>query len=273
MEKSKGILIDFLRLKNFKKLDELAGYDFHEIYQNKDLKKFDNNKTYEDGDCTKLAYAIDWIVWRKELKSIIPNYSEDDLFQEINFSGDTICTFNTLFGSTCELFSTVVTQLKIENTEIKQKIEQFRQKYQTIGNFSLLPNKSIDGQTLNKYRGRYWGWKDYFDIFLLELNKALHRECENIDFCEIVKENDFFFSKIKTVKNYCNMFFIDDTFSLSGVHFNHNMLNDYNIDSYKNFINEYITKSINLIDVRSRKILTKLKEELKNTDFPKEYLD
>ena len=273
MDKSKGIVLDFLKLKEIKKIDELENYNFHEIYQNNKFKEFNNNKTYEDGDCTKLAYAIDWIVWGNELKKIVPNYSEEDLFQEKCFSGDTICTFNTLFGSTEEIFNSVVKKLRIDSSEMMEKIKQFKQKYQTIGNFSLLPNKSINGQTLNKFRGRYWGWKDYFDIFLFELNKALNGEYENIDFYEILKENDFFFSTFKTAEKYCEVFFLDDSFRLSGTHFNHNMLNEKNIDSYKNFINEYTTKSINLIDIRSKKIIMRLKEELKNTDFPASYLD
>lgn len=273
MEKSKRIIIDFLKLKSFKKLDELVDYNFHEIYQNEDFIDFKNNKTYEDGDCTKLAYAIDWIVWGKDLRRKIPNYTEDDLFHENYFSGDTICTFNTLFGSTDEIFTSVIKKLGIENSEIMKKIGLFKQKYQMIGNFSLLPNKSINGQTLNKFRGRYWGWKDYFDIFLLELDKALNDKCENMDFCEILKENKFFFSEIESVKEYCDIFFLDDTFKLSGIHFNHNMLNDRNIEDYKNFIIEYTTKSIDLIDLRSKRILTRLKEELNNTDFPKNYLE
>lgn len=275
MKNSIEILVSFMEAANIKKISELETFDFKKIYTCSKLKEFDNNKGYEDGDCTKLAYAIDWIIWGRELQNENLLASEEDLFNEKNFSGDTIYTFNTLFGSTPDFQCSVISMLRKYIPLIKKEMEKFRNIYQTIGNFSLLPNKSINGQTLNKYRGRYWGWKDYFDIFLKELDKALNNESENSFFCDIVNENKFFFNKCNSVEKYCKLFYLDSNFSFKGnVHFNHNMLKDKNAEEYGNFVIDYIEKSERLIKKRASLLCKELIKILsKENDFPKNYLN
>ena len=273
MEQSKKIILDFMKATDLKNIEDLRTYNFHKIWGNSTLnKEYGNGKSYEDGDCTKLAYAVAWELWGEELKKVLPDYTFEKLLNEEYFSGDTICTFNTVFGSST-IRNDVLHKLSLTDIETKE-LEKFERLYQTIGNFYILPNKTIDGISPNKYRGRYWGWKDFFDTFIKELTKYYDKTCEDILFCRIIEENAFFFEKeiSNSVDKFCELFFLDKNFVLENSRFNHTQLTDKNVGEYKKFAFGYIAKATELINKRSLKLVQELKEKLKDTREFKGYL-
>ena len=73
-------------------IEELRTYDFSKVIS----KEYGNGKSYADGDCTKIAYAIYYLLWKDKQ---IPLFTESNFEKLTNsYSGDTINTFNTLFG-------------------------------------------------------------------------------------------------------------------------------------------------------------------------------
>ena len=57
--------------------------------------------------------------------------------------------------------------------ELKEKIKTFQHTFHTIGNMMVLPDKRIDGWSINKHRGCHDEWHDYEDRFLAALYKVL----------------------------------------------------------------------------------------------------
>ena len=126
-------------------IEELRTYDFSKVIS----KEYGNGKSYADGDCTKIAYAIYYLLWKDKQ---IPLFTESNFEKLTNsYSGDTINTFNTLFGKE----DSARKKIQAIFSEDEQKIvEDFKILYQTIGNFYVLPKNTIFYRTsLNKYRG------------------------------------------------------------------------------------------------------------------------
>ena len=242
------------------KLEKLQDFSFWDITEK---EKYRNNKYYIDGDCTNLAYAIAWCLWEKDIKkSSGEDYTFEKLLDEEDFSGDTICTWNTLFNDPHVL-------LKIDfSGEEKKKIFEFYKLYQSIGNFYLLPNKTNGKSSLNTYRGNYYGLKDYFDLFRDALISGKNKNIE-----DILKENKFFSDGPKT-----NWEKLRDTFYLQATenlkfkdkHYKHSDLTDKNKSEYKEFILDFVTQSTEMIKTRAEEIIKKLKEIEELKEFSKE---
>nr|WP_318715455.1 hypothetical protein [uncultured Treponema sp.] len=255
VENPKKFILEFLDdqfdkdLKLEKKLDKLLDFSFSEISC---PLKYHNQSYREDGDCTNLAYSIYWCLWEDKLK----DYAE---FKEIlygkKFSGDTICTWKTLFND-----SRIFLLLDFSGVQLDQ-IKRFFKLFQSIGNFYLLPSNTVrfssKNVSLNLYRGDFNGMKDYFDTF----RDALIENNDNT-IKSLIDENNFFFGSENPWKK------LEETFDLQATeklqfekHFNYS---DFilNQRDYKKHILEYTEKSINMIEERSKIIVEKLKESL-----------
>lgn len=234
-------------------INELRFFSFWEI---KEKDKYRNNKNYADGDCTNLAYAIAWCLFGKTLKEFeSEDYSFLDLLDEKDFSGDTICTWNTLFNDPRVL-------LEIEfSEEEKKEITRFYELYQSIGNFYLLPNIKVGRTSLNTYRGNYYGLKDYFDLFRELLKSHGDLEIENL-----VKENKFFFGDCtNNWEKLRDIFFLESTEQLNftETHFNHSQYRKEIKGEYKRFVLDYVRQSTSMIEKRSEILVDNLKEVFK----------
>ena len=71
---------------------ELQDFCFWDILTDENFNT-EHDETKFDGDRTKIVYAIDYLLYYKKG---LPDFSLGD---KAKYSGDTICTFNTLFGS------------------------------------------------------------------------------------------------------------------------------------------------------------------------------
>lgn len=272
------ILKEFMKIKGKtqeKFLNDLESYCFHEIFKEKDkFGQFGNGKTYEDGDCTKLAYAIYSIIWSSKMKELgILEFTETNFGKYKNsFSGDTINTFYTLFGKTDKAQERVLDILGFDENQ-KEIYDKFKKLYQTIGNFYFLPKNTINRRSINSYRGIKWN--DFFDIFLNKLKNVMNdnNSCE-AEFVNLYNENRFFFDKVKPIDNFIHLFYLEDkkehynyldnfVFDDKDHLYRHDMLPKKNKDSYKKFAIDYMTKANELIEKRSRVIIRELRKSLK----------
>ncbi|WP_296687195.1 DUF6994 family protein [Treponema sp. UBA3813] len=224
-----------------------------------------------DGDRTNIIYAIDFLLYgngRLSEDFLIPNYPYRTTLY-CNYTGETINTFNTLFGKEIKKRNEVA---KIFPQDIWEKIIDAKQKnnpfakdffhiYQRLGNFMLLPSKTKSRKSINSYRGFFnEHWKDYFDIFLDNL------KLKSDDFLnQLVDKNKFFF-KEKSFDDFLNVFYLQGkdfsykNFKLGKEHFAHWELTKENSREYVNFANAYIEKASELIEARSKILVNELVE-------------
>lgn len=258
VENPKKFILEFLDdqfgkdLKLEEKLKKFREFSFWDIT---DKQRYRNKRNDADGDCTNLAYAIAWCLWGDDIRKCVENYTFEDLLIGKDFSGDTICTWNTLFND-----SRIFFLLEFSEIQLKQ-IQRFFKLYQSIGNFYLLPKETVKfnskNVSLNSYRGDYKGFKDYFDTF----RDALIKKNDNT-INSLIDKNNFFFNTDNSWEK------LKETFDLQAAekirfknHFKHSEFIQNQAD-YREHILEYTEKSIKMIEDRSKAIIEKLAKVL-----------
>ena len=269
-EKALQLLNDFIdeELPN-KTIDNLKNYSFWGI---KNQKKFGNKKSYPDGDCTQIVYAIDYLLYDN-----LPEFKISNTLEAENYTGETINTFNTLFSRLPEqrekikaLFGEDWKKIQDEDKGTDFFADDFYHVYQRLGNFMLLPSKTIFyRQSINKYKG--FCKKDYFDLFFRELKELLHLNGEKNNsstLLRLLETNNFYFTKNKKADDFLKDFYLGcySNFNLgNGVHYYHWYKNLFSDDSlkeqYKKFALDYVEKAKKLINSRSEKLVEVLKEK------------
>ena len=230
-----------------------------------------------DGDHTKIVYAIDYLLYADKLETLVNEFSilgyPNDSSWECNFSGDTINSFRTLLGNRFLLKNTereVIEYFGFEPT-LRQKINDFFYIYQRIGNFYLLPK--LSHKSINQYRGTN-KWKDFFDLFIQELNKYFRNEACIDEILSSYLEsgiNKEFFSNFKNNEDgFYELFFLEDYKNLAYPHPKQNWLCGWkgyseklvSKEEYTQFVSDYIDEATKLINARSERIVNELKKIL-----------
>lgn len=217
-----------------------------------------------DPDDTNLMRAIYCIVFG----NIWSNLSWDNS-GEGKLRGDTINSSATFFSYPWDDKFTPKWQPPIKLTE---KIKNFQYTFHTIGNMMVLPDKRIDGWSINKHRGCHDEWHDYEDRFLAALYKVMTNKPNlDEDLQELVQCNHKDFAPFYGEEGWRS--FIDE-----------NLLNDYvdadyipivkskgytwwrggyiNKQRYLAEANRYIDESTRIIHNRGKRMLGILKERL-----------
>lgn len=258
IQEAKLFLSNFLNDYNLT-LEDLPTFDFLNL---------ENDFVYGcpgrnfDCDDTNLARVIFYMVWND-----LPEMDLIEIGTGKKYRGDTLNTFNTVFSkdlSRAELLSD-------NNIQFLNEAESFRSKCYSLGNFSVLPNKSIPffnnkSTTINLYRGNWFGWKDFYDKFLYELNLCLCNSNDaNAVLDELVNENSFYFNFYNTIEKFINVNFLnfyaeENTYQIKELFDVNFHLWKKNSDKYINFARNYMDISGTIIDERSIKIYKKLKE-------------
>ena len=156
-----------------------------------------------DCDNTRLANAIYVLLWGGD-GNIFPGLTMENVGsgKDFPFRGDTMNSFRSVLGSKVlprktdkepEVTPNIVNWVE-ENAAypddknvlpgiiswwrhygMGKKVQDFYLLYHTIGNFVVLPNRPLQSEKgsfiLNTYRGSTWN--DFFDRFLIELDKVL----------------------------------------------------------------------------------------------------
>jgi hypothetical protein len=260
------VLKTFIEVVLDGEIDRLMTYCFDDL---KEVKGFSTPNNVETFDCDnlKISNAIYCVLWGH-----IFDVQEGDIgswSSGKSFRGDTLNSFNTLFGD--DRFGQVGFRAKNRKLDtdfyLWKNVMAFQREYHTIGNFILLPNKgNVNCNRSDKFVG------DYFDLFLMDLQKFKNREelgYKNLKKC--LNKNDFYkredmFSLLRTE------FFLEDYFDESG-----NPRNlfgadreerkfrffEKNQEEYRKFVCRYLEISEEIIRKRSLKIINKLKIECK----------
>ena len=240
--------------KNNKDIDFLKDFSFLEFRNSDryfDYKEYYYSEGHEDNfQLARFIYIVLW-GYRSNNDYAIPCLNNAwDSFGENLYCGETINTYSTLIGENDE-------KIKVTLSKKEQDIlKSFREKYLTIGNFMVLPKQKPIGnaQTLNQIKGSLYyndlADKFYFDLFESKILDAYAHENR-------LKANDF-----------CKKFFLEPYFDLTNgkckpkIIFNHSFRENGN--TYKDFIIDYATKAINIINYRAERICAILKDRLKS---------
>ena len=274
-EKALGLLKCFIKEKLEDDIDNLKKYSFWGILEDKGYNKCFNgvssNEKDFDGDRTKIVYAIDYLLYDN-----LPEFKISDTLEAENYTGETINTFNTLFSRLPEqrekikaLFGEDWKKIQDEDKDTDFFADDFYHVYQRLGNFMLLPSKTIFyRQSINKYKG--FCKKDYFDLFFRELKELLSLNGEKNNsstLLRLLEKNNFYF-KDKTAEVFLEDFYLKgyDDFKLGNeVHYYHRYKNLFSDDSlkeqYKKFALDYVEKATKLINARSERLVEVLKEK------------
>lgn len=97
---------------------------------------------------------------------------------DYTFRGETINTYNTLFGRPNKETMHPGLDKFSPSTELCEKVAQFRTTYHYIGNFVVLPNLEFGCDTINRYRGCHADWRDFFDRFFVALEAVLTEQAD-----------------------------------------------------------------------------------------------
>ncbi|MBS7296085.1 MAG: hypothetical protein KIG96_11950 [Treponema sp.] len=261
------LLQTFINTKLDGDKNKLRAFSFWGIENDKD---FGNGLSYADGDRTKVAYAIDYLLFYKAFEGIdfrLPGYST----KKETFSGETLNTFNTLFSSDennrtslAKLYGIESFKNECYNPDNKNTANDFYHVYQRLGNFTILPCLTINGhQSINTYKGTDVSIKDYLYPFLKKLEAAYkYYDSDNIpeslnELVSLMKQNSFFFEndKANTFDKFISLFMLDGWEQLElKVYLNNSELNEDNIE----IVNTYIKKATRFIENRTNKIVDKL---------------
>ena len=115
-----------------------------------------------------------------------------------DFRGDTLNTFNTMFGRPDALSPHPGLDRFETSNELRMKNATFRVHFSQIGNMTVLPNLRVNGKSINTYRGCHAKWRDYFDRFLFALRDILvGSDSVDAGLRELVAANDRFFAHYK----------------------------------------------------------------------------
>lgn len=270
------LLNNFIYEKLSGDIDRLVSFNFSEL---KNDKKYGCPDRDFDEDDTELAKSIYYLLWGGEVLPMkLPELTYDQIGTGKKYRGDTLNTFNTLFGGeniydydgiqeTGFAHTIKIIKQKSDNVFVN-RIYYFKNECYTIGNFSVLPNNSITidnnkTTTINCYRGVGSGWSDYYDRFLLELKKCLENapdKDKTLD--KLVKANSFYFDNVNSIEKFCKVnllysFYLENK-SLNLFPKKYTFKN-INADDYEEFASEYMAKSEHTILLRSLYIITVLK--------------
>ena len=273
-----NFLIEFKNKYLHGNIDELADFSFWDINTNAG-KYFSGNgnvqpEEYFDGDRTKIVYTIQYLLLDG---SGIPNFSHDAPGRQ--YTGDTINTFNSLFGKTPELRKKIERKFGFSERE-KELRNNFYRTYQCIGNFYILPTATVKSgnriESINTLRGTN-EWRDFFDLFLSNLDLCLSgagNADARLKTLINIGINKEFFDTFPSVRDFCTLFYMEDYLQ---VDFNHpdntSAVSHYTFtagsDEYKAFALGYVKKASELIKCRSQKIIKALKTKYPELNFQK----
>lgn len=268
MEKSLDLIRNFIEDKRYLNgdIENLKTFNFEKIKNEDQYGKMSKEGEF-DADDTAIIRAICFIVWKDDLPDL-KNF--EDIGTGKKYRGDTLNTYNTLFGKENAGIKKYFSD-KNQMEELLEKAKKFRADFQTIGNFMLMPNKSVSSKTINTYRG-FCSWRDYFDRFLSELNNCLTNSVENDEvLTKLIEENDFYFNNIKGIREFSEKNFLELYLDSNGVkrffnpckyHWQIKKPTKIQKEEYIEFAKNYISKSTEIIEYRAKKIVEKLKLEI-----------
>lgn len=259
--KCKELVANFIKYELDGRIDRLRTFCFDELkWGSKYCNPEEDTAWRFDCDNTALAQAIYVVLWGHIYdveEGDIGSWSSNEKFTH-NYRGDTINSFNSLFGEIPYMHRAKIHHLD-EDIELWEQILGFSWIYHTIGNFILLPNKS----NLNCERGKKG---DYFDLFLLDIHKYKN-DVNYADGVDAIKENGFLLGDFEELKSvfYLEPFYDNNRpknlYNMSRKERRIQILNK-NEGQYLKLVHEYLKTSKEIIINRSNQMIDELKSAL-----------
>ena len=232
-----------------------------------DLKKTPWGKCNSGFDCdnTLLANAIYVLLWGGK-GNFYPDLTLESVGTGRFYRGDTMNSFRSALGN----LSKEENRLYWENICLRDEVCIFFNKYHTIGNFTVLPNRAYEKNTFNMARGCKFG--DFFDVFLLEMEKVLNgvpNQCDVL--AQLVNANFEDFSN-RTLSDFAKALLWEDYMDtdcgkpvtiFKDHHTFRSKIRSSEPEKYCNFAKDYISKATQIIDHRTDRILVLLQEKLR----------
>lgn len=128
-----------------------------------------------DPDDTNIARIIYTCVF----DSVFEGGLEIEQLEDYEFRGDTLNTYNTMFGRPDETSKHPGLDRYNPSPELCAKVADYDDNwFSRIGNMCVWPNIPFHKDTINTYRGKHPRWRDFTDRFLVELKKVLEEDPE-----------------------------------------------------------------------------------------------
>ena len=251
------------------KVNELFDNDLEAKEKYYKLSYGSNLKDIKDGDDTTLARICYFLIHNdyNENKYAIPGLkSFDDLGSgyKYKYRGDTINTYSTLFGNSNQGRDKFFTSL-----EEKNKIDFFRKKYQTFGNFVVFPAATVQldsnkrkWDSINTFRGINEHIRDFFDLSMENFIDG-----QEFDIWKHLPETKEYFDVMNNINKFIEINFLQDYFDKNNQviknKFNHphpktpyhwNFTDISETYEYKKFALNYISEATKIIERRADKI-------------------
>ena len=182
-------------------LDRLKDFDLSTL---EDDKKYGQQSGHNfDADDCLLARAIYVLVWG----DVFPYLNMLSVGSGQAYRGDTMNTFNTMFGREMPERPSCYWGLESFHPDENMRVlaRRFHNLVPTIGNYVVLPNYADrNGKTLNTYRGCHLQWRDFFDQFMVALEAVLtDAPRQDTKLRTLVRvQNDFAFEKYESSEGF-----------------------------------------------------------------------
>lgn len=256
-------------------LDNLLSFSLSKLWNDDEFgcpgrERYDN----DDTEIMRYIYVLVFSdLWPGLTLEALSNYA---------FRGDTLNTYNTMFGSPYKQYNTTKSKHpgldKFNPTDkISKKAIEFRfSTYTHIGNMAVLPNLWLNDTTINRYRGCN-DTHDFFDRFLIDLKHILlgNEKCDE-DLLALINHNDIYFEPFRSADGFkkivegmfledyvdsdCNPIVVSKAYYFWMRKDGHDVTNE----EYLAEANRHLDFSTKVIENRGRKMLEKLKKELLN---------
>lgn len=218
-----------------------------------------------DADDTNLMRAVYCIVFGDVWPNLTLSNSGDEKMR-----GDTMNSSATFFSYP---WNDRFTPTWNPPQKLIEKIKNFQTSFHTIGNMAVLPDKRIDGWSINKHRGCHDEWHDYEDRFLAALYKILTFQNDaDEDLKELVMLNEDAFHPFFGIEGWENFikgnmleYYVDDNFVpiVSSKGYTWWRGGYTNRERFFLEAERYINESNRTILARGKRMIDKIKQQLK----------
>ena len=261
----KQLVRDFVKDYLDNDIVKFKDFDFNLLNGSAKYGCEDGNFECENSNLIRAVYLLLW-------GSCVPDITANSLGKGKVYRGDVINSFKTMFGAPSSDNETYFSGLELykPNTELRNRVAHFYKYHRTLGNFIILPNKSYNKKTLNYFRCTN-KWHDFFDRYLVAIQQILEDDrCDEPEFFDIVKQNNFFFDWYKGVagfKELVETFYLNDFLNKSDKATRIFIMNFYwrnpeEIEMYTNAANVYLSKAEKMIAKRSYLMIDQLSKIL-----------
>ena len=294
--------IEYEQTEDYQKSIEITRNFVKDVLQGdiEKLSKFDlsNLTTYVgdiiDPDMYLITQAIYIILWGDIFDLTFEKMGSWDWKGEFAFRGDTMNSFGSLFGkednSRNRSFAFRAKYYGADkNPRLWKKIKEYHSRYHAVGNFIVIPNRSILRNGINGARAGYYdgneceGMRDYFDWFLLaveEYQRKVKAGEINLSRFEMqLQMNPEYNPAFLDIKDWEERFFLkpyykngkpillfktplEDRLKVTDPNGTNPDLSYYESEEYLELLEDFVDKSMEVIDYRTDRMIATLKKYL-----------